>query len=61
MHESENSKRKPLILIADDDLFIRTTFQDALNADGFETATAPDGESAISSFNSMQPDLVLSI
>jgi diguanylate cyclase (GGDEF)-like protein/PAS domain S-box-containing protein len=59
MHESENSKRKPLILIADDDLFIRTTFQDALNADGFETATAPDGESAISSFNSMQPDLVL--
>jgi diguanylate cyclase (GGDEF)-like protein/PAS domain S-box-containing protein len=59
MHDTENSKRKPLILIADDDLFIRTTFQDVLNADGFETATAPDGASAISSFNTMQPDLVL--
>jgi diguanylate cyclase (GGDEF)-like protein/PAS domain S-box-containing protein len=59
MHDTENSKRKPLILIADDDLFIRTTFQDVLNADGFETATAPDGASAISSFNTMQPDLIL--
>jgi diguanylate cyclase (GGDEF)-like protein/PAS domain S-box-containing protein len=59
MHDMENSERRPLILIADDDLFIRMTFQDALNEDGFVTATASDGASAISSFKTLQPDLIL--
>ncbi len=59
MHDTENSERRPLILIADDDLFIRMAFQDALNDDGFVTATATDGASAISSFKTLQPDLVL--
>jgi diguanylate cyclase (GGDEF)-like protein/PAS domain S-box-containing protein len=59
MHDTENADRRPLILIADDDLFIRMTFQDALNDAGFVTATAPDGESAINSFKTLQPDLVI--
>jgi len=59
MHDTENSERRPLILIADDDLFIRMAFQDALNEDGFVTATAQDGAAAINSFKTLQPDLVL--
>lgn len=59
MQDTENSEIRPLILIADDDLFIRMAFQDALNDDGFVTAVAPDGAAAINSFKTLQPDLVL--
>ncbi len=59
MQENEKTKRRPLILIVDDDLFIRMAFQDALNEDGFVTATAADGSSAISNFKTLQPDLIL--
>ncbi|HTZ17801.1 MAG TPA: diguanylate cyclase, partial [Dissulfurispiraceae bacterium] len=57
--EIENSRKKPLILIVDDDELIRMSFQDTLNEHGFLTDTAPDGISAISSFNELQPDLIL--
>ncbi|HTP64361.1 MAG TPA: EAL domain-containing protein [Geobacteraceae bacterium] len=59
MHDTNNSKRRPSILIVDDDLFQRMAFQDALNGDGFVTATAADGASAVSSFMTLQPDLIL--
>ena len=55
----ENTKIRPLILIVDDDPLIRVTYQDALNEDGFLTDTAPNGETAISSFMTKQPDMVI--
>jgi CheY-like chemotaxis protein len=50
---------KTLILIVDDELFMRVTFQDILEKAGFMTAVAADGASAISSCMQMQPDLIL--
>ncbi|RQW76885.1 MAG: EAL domain-containing protein, partial [Geobacter sp.] len=46
-------------LIVDDDLFMRVTFQNALEEAGFATATASDGTAAIACFNNLQPDMVL--
>lgn len=54
-----NSNSEPLILIVDDDQFMRVTFQEVLAASGFQTATAPDGTSAISNFIFARPDMVL--
>lgn len=59
MDDSKYPDEKPLILIADDDQFIRTAFQDALAGDEFATEVAHDGPSAISSFKALRPDLVL--
>ena len=54
-----NSNSEPLILIVDDDQFMRVNFQEVLAASGFQTATAPDGTSAISNFIFARPDMVL--
>ena len=59
MSDVEISKKKPLILIADDDMYVRATIQETLNANGFLTDTASDGVSAIKSFNELEPDLVI--
>src|SRR5512136_1781140 len=59
MDNTDNNNRRPLILIVDDDLFVRMTFQDALKENGFVTATAVDGAAAINSFKTLQPDLIL--
>ncbi len=47
------------ILIVDDQPADRTLLEDVLQAQGFTTATAPDGEVALDTFASLQPDLVL--
>jgi diguanylate cyclase (GGDEF)-like protein/PAS domain S-box-containing protein len=47
------------ILIVDDDLLVRTSFQDALNAAGFLTTTASDGISALASFKQLRQDLII--
>jgi diguanylate cyclase (GGDEF)-like protein/PAS domain S-box-containing protein len=59
MPETACPDKKPLILIVDDDRFMRTAFQEALMEAGFVTATAPDGASAVDSFTELRPDLVL--
>jgi len=59
MDEDEYPVSKPLVLIVDDDRLIRVCFQDALNDAGFETITTSEGASAIKTFSTMQPDLVL--
>ena len=59
MDENESPAQKPLILIVDDDHLIRVSFQDALNNAGFETITAADGASAVSTFQTVIPDMVL--
>lgn len=59
MTVSANTHKQPIIMIVDDDMFMRVTFQDALNEAGFLTVTVPDGASAIARFADLQPDLVL--
>jgi diguanylate cyclase (GGDEF)-like protein/PAS domain S-box-containing protein len=59
MSDTENSKKSPTILIVDDDQLLRDTFQDVLTGSGFLTSTAPDGDSALSYFKDLQPDLIL--
>ena len=51
--------KKMLVLIVDDDRFLRVTYGDALEMAGFETTVAADGENAIAGFRKLQPDLVL--
>jgi diguanylate cyclase (GGDEF)-like protein/PAS domain S-box-containing protein len=51
--------KKMLVLIVDDDRFLRVTYGDALEAAGFDTSAAADGETAIAGFSRLQPDLVL--
>ncbi|MBR7133420.1 MAG: response regulator transcription factor [Clostridia bacterium] len=52
-------KRK--ILIADDEERIVRLVSDFLNAAGYETVSAPDGEQALELFNSMSEELSLAI
>jgi diguanylate cyclase (GGDEF)-like protein/PAS domain S-box-containing protein len=59
MADAALTYNKPLILIVDDDRFMRVTCQDTLEQAGFRTATAPDGTAAISCFKSLHPDLVI--
>jgi diguanylate cyclase (GGDEF)-like protein/PAS domain S-box-containing protein len=55
----DNSHKKPVILVVDDDQLLRVLFLDALTAAGFEAVPAGDGAAALRSFTSLQPDLVL--
>ena len=59
MTNGEHVTSKPLILIVDDDNFIRITLKDAFDQAGFFTVTAPDGETALTRFADLYPDLVV--
>ncbi|HEX2770624.1 MAG TPA: EAL domain-containing protein [Geobacteraceae bacterium] len=59
MPDPASSYNKTLILIVDDERFMRVTFQDLLEKAGFMTAVAADGVSAISSCMQLKPDLIL--
>ena len=48
-----------LVLIVDDDVFIRTLARDALEQAGFETEETSDGNQVLSLFTRLQPDIVL--
>ena len=54
-----NPDARPLVLIVDDDQFVRVVFSDALGKGGFRTATACDGVEALARFRELAPDLVL--
>jgi CheY-like chemotaxis protein len=50
---------KPVILVVDDDLPIRTLMHNLLREFGFDARLAGDGEAAIAAARSQRPDLVL--
>lgn len=58
MHDTGYA-HQPLILIVDDDHFMRTTFQDALLSADFRTVLAEDGSEAIASYSAHRPDFIL--
>jgi putative two-component system response regulator len=47
------------ILVVDDDSSNRELMREVLSAQGYEVATAPDGEAGLTQFGHLQPDLVL--
>lgn len=47
------------ILVVDDDRFMRVFLKDLLNEAGFNVETVADGSTALDSFTSSQPDLIL--
>jgi diguanylate cyclase (GGDEF)-like protein/PAS domain S-box-containing protein len=55
----KNLRKRPLILIADDDNLVRNTFQATLSENGYLTETASDGLSAVKNFRESQPDLII--
>ena len=48
-------RRRPLVLVIDDDADIRTAIQDLLEGEGFATAGAADGQAALN-FLADSPD-----
>ena len=50
---------KPTVLVVDDDESIRSLLTRLLRSEGVEVVTASDGESALTEFSRVQPDLVL--
>jgi CheY-like chemotaxis protein len=52
-------RSSPLVLVVDDDADICQFISEALTAEGYRTAVAPDGQSALESVADVQPDLIL--
>lgn len=51
--------RKSLIMVADDSKFIRSTFKQFLETEGYEVAEAKDGLEVLSLFSKLKPDIIL--
>ncbi|MHC1697856.1 MAG: putative bifunctional diguanylate cyclase/phosphodiesterase [Geobacteraceae bacterium] len=49
----------PLVLVADDDHFIRVLVKDALEAEGFKVEEVADGREVLSLFCRLQPDIII--
>jgi diguanylate cyclase (GGDEF)-like protein/PAS domain S-box-containing protein len=56
---SEDQQLKPLVLIVDDDMFMRGMLQNLLEGQGYRVVEAHDGVKAIEEFQRCLPDLVL--
>jgi len=59
MGEDATQNPAGLVLIVDDDFFIRTLARNTLEEAGFETEETSDGNQALSLFARLQPDIVL--
>lgn len=51
--------RRPIILILDDEPYLRTGLRRILNEEGYETMIAADGETALKLAEEKKPDVVL--
>jgi len=58
MAESE-PRQQPVILIIDDEIFIRESFSDILEDYGYQTITAENGRVGLELIESRRPDLIL--
>lgn len=54
-----DSEKSPLVLVVDDDIFMREMLQNLLEEQGYEVIQAHNGQQAIDQFQHHQPDLVL--
>lgn len=55
----EEGKKPTSILIADDDVAIRTMIRQILAHEGYSVAVAPDGSEALKAIRDLKPDLIL--
>jgi two-component system KDP operon response regulator KdpE len=53
------TRRRPLVLVVDDDPTLRATLVRELGAAGYDTTSAGDGVEGVALFESSQPDLVV--
>jgi putative two-component system response regulator len=51
--------QRPLVLVVEDDLAVRTLLQRLLEREGYRTTTATDGEAGLQAIDKHSPDLVL--
>jgi len=54
-----SDNRKPLILVADDDIFFRKIFRDLLEDMGYDSVTVEDGREAVKKAFELMPDLII--
>lgn len=59
MSDTQRVSKRAVILVVDDDQLMRVLLQDALSAAGFDPHLAEDGDTALLSFPTVHPDLVL--
>jgi len=59
MGDAGQAGERPLVLVADDDAFLRTLVQEAMTAEGFRVVEAENGVQAIAAFSTHNPELVL--
>lgn len=59
MPNPEAAKRRPLVLVVDDDMMIRLLMRESLEQSGFEVMEAEDGAKAIQRFTETLPEIVL--
>jgi len=55
----EESEKRPVVLVVDDDTVVREGLVDRLRSEGFEALSAVDGNAAEQAVRSLQPDLVV--
>lgn len=51
--------KKDMVLLAEDDSTLSFIIEDALRREGFDTATASNGEDALRRFSELRPDIVI--
>jgi len=55
----KNERSSVLILVVDDEAFMRSMMEEALEEDGFEVTTATGGQEALEKFQALEPDAIL--
>ncbi len=59
MNSSDPNRKSPLILVVDDDKFMRIQLRHAMEQAGYRVAEASDGEQALAVYSDIHPDIVL--
>src|SRR4028118_784689 len=59
MNIPATQRDSPLILIVDDEKFMRIQLRRAMEQSGYQVAEATDGEEALAAFTRLHPDMVL--
>lgn len=59
MNTTDIKKKSPLLLVVDDDKFMRLQLRRAMEQVGYQVAEASDGEQALAAYSCLNPDIVL--
>ena len=59
MMEDDSNKKRPLVLVADDNKVIRHLVRKALEMSGFSVEEAADGEEMLATFERLNPDIII--